>query len=65
MGQGPSNVKFFPVPGSITSHPIEGEFFSINPNESIVIEQESSKGCFKIFKPCCLNLHLENLIVAH
>ena len=59
--QGPRDVKFFTVPGSIIGHPIEGEFFSINPNESIIIEQENWKGCFKIFKPCCLNSHLENL----
>ena len=59
--QGPSDVKFFPVPGTIIGHPIEGEFFSINLNESIIIGQENWKGCFKIFKPCCLNLHLEKL----
>ena len=59
--QGPRDVKFFTVPGSIIGHPIEGEFFSINPNESFIIEQENWKGCFKIFKPCCLNSHLENL----
>lgn len=43
MVQGPSDVKFFPVPGSIIGHPIEGEFFSINlnENESIIIEQEN------------------------